>query len=48
MTIEIDKNKVIVRKPNLIFVLIDYGTEDDLARLVSAWIEAEIHWESRR
>jgi hypothetical protein len=42
MIIKIHKNKVIIKKANIIFVLIDYGTLDDLQDWVSAWIEAEM------
>lgn len=45
MTIDIDKNKVIIKKRNLVFVLVDYGTVEDLQKWVSAWIEREMQWQ---
>ena len=42
MIIDIDKNKVIIKKSGLVFVLVDYGTIEDLQKWVSAWIETEM------
>ena len=42
MVINIDKNKVMVKKDNIIFVLVDYGTLEDLVKWISAWLDAEM------
>ena len=47
MIIDISKDKVIIRKSDLTFVLVNYGTREDLARRVSAWIEAEMRLRKR-
>lgn len=44
MVINIDRNKVVVKKSNLIFVLVDYGTLENLQNWVSAWVEAEMRY----